>query len=105
MADFKDKLKPYYDELLPLFTELEWYAGENEMQTIDDKMAVLTYTHEKRLADARPHFWRVTLALYINNSMNVTEELAELGYEQVAEVMRDDHLNEMTAFNRQVLIL
>ena len=46
MADFKDKLKPYYDELSPLFTELEWYAGENEMQTIDDKMAVLTYTHE-----------------------------------------------------------
>ena len=98
MADFKDKLKPYYDELSPLFTELEWYAGENEMQTIDDKMAVLTYTHEKGLADAIPHFWRVTLALYINNSMNVTEELAELGYEQVAEVERDDHLNEMTAF-------
>ena len=68
-------------------------------------MAVLTYTHEKGLADAIPHFWRVTLALYINNSMNVTEELAELGYEQVAEVERDDHLNEMTAFNRQVLIL
>jgi len=37
--------------------------------------------------------------------MNVTEELAKLGYEQVAEVERDDHLNEMTAFNRQVLIL
>ena len=37
--------------------------------------------------------------------MNATEELAELGYEQVAEVMRDDHLNEMTTFNRQVLIL
>lgn len=105
MADFKDKLKPYYDELLPLFTELEWYYGENEMQTIDDKMALLTYTHEKGLADARPHFWRVTLALYINNFMNVSEELAELGYEQVAEVERDDHLNEMTAFNRQVLIL
>lgn len=105
MADFKDKLQPYFDELLPLFTTLEWYAGENEMSSVDDKMAVLTYTTEKSNADAHVHFWRVTLALYINNSMNVSEELNKLGYEQVSEVELDDHLNQMTAYNRQVLII
>ena len=105
MADFKEKLQPYVDELKPLFTNLEWYGGENEMQTIDDNMGVITYTTEKSNADARVHFWRVTIAVYTNNSMDVTEQMAELGYEQIAEVEFDDHKNPMTAYNRQVLVL
>lgn len=105
MADFKDKLTEYYDELKPLFTNLEWYGGENEMQTIDDKMGLITYTTEKSIADAKVHFWRVTIAVYANNSMNISDEMAKLGYEQVAEVEFDEHKNPMTAYNRQVLIL
>lgn len=105
MADFKDKLQPYFDELADLFDNLEWYASKNEMSSIDDNAAVLTFTFDKANADAHPHYWRTTLVLYTNNALDKGVELAELGYEQVAEAELDDHLNGMTAYNRQVLIL
>lgn len=105
MADFKDKLKPYFDELACLFNNLEWYASKNKMSSIDDNAAVLTFTFDKANADAHPHYWRTTLVLYTNNALDKGVELAELGYEQVAETELDDHLNGMTAYNRQVLIL
>lgn len=105
MADFKDKLQPYFNELAGLFDNLEWYASKNEMSSIDDNAAVLTFTFDKANADAHPHYWRTTLVLYTNNALDKGVELAELGYEQVAEAELDDHLNGMTAYNRQVLIL
>lgn len=105
MADFKDKLKPYYNELTGLFNRVDWYASKNEMSGIDDNAAILTFTFDKANADAHPHYWRTTLVLYTNNSLDKGVELAELGYEQIAEAELDDHLNGMTAYNRQVLIL
>lgn len=105
MADFKNKLQPYFDELAGLFDNLEWYASKNEMSSIDDNAAILTFTFDKANADAHPHYWRTTLVLYTNNALDKGVELAELGYEQVAEAELDDHLNGMTAYNRQVLIL
>lgn len=105
MADFKDKLKPYYDELAGLFNNLEWYGGKNKMSGIDDNAAILTFTFDKSNADAHPHYWRTTLVLYTNNALDKGVELSELGYEQVSEVELDDHLNDMTAYNRQVLVL
>lgn len=105
MADFKDKLQPYFNELAGLFDNLEWYASKNEMSSIDDNAAILTFTFDKANADAHPHYWRTTLVLYTNNALDKGVELAELGYEQVAEAELDDHLNGMTAYNRQVLIL
>lgn len=105
MADFKDKLQPYFNELAGLFDNLEWYASKNEMSSIDDNAAVLTFTFDKANADAHPHYWRTTLVLYTNNALDKGVELAELGYEQIAEAELDDHLNGMTAYNRQVLIL
>lgn len=105
MADFKEKLQPYFDELAGLFDNLQWYASKNDMSGIDDNAAVLTFTFDKSNADARPHFWRTTLVLYTNNALDKGRELAELGYEQISEAELDDHLNGMTAYNRQVLIL
>ena len=75
------------------------------MSGIDDNAAILTFTFDKANADAHPHYWRTTLVLYTNNALDKGVELAELGYEQVAEAELDDHLNGMTAYNRQVLIL
>ena len=105
MADFKDKLQPYFDELAGLFDNLEWYGSKNKMISIEDSAAILTFTFDKSNADARPHFWRTTLVLYTNNALDKGVELSELGYEQVAESELDDHLNGMTAYNRQVLVL
>lgn len=105
MADFTDKLKPYYEELTGLFDRVDWYASKNEMSSIDDNAAILTFTFDKSNADAHPHYWRTTLVLYTNNALDKGVELAELGYEQIAEAELDDHLNGMTAYNRQVLIL
>lgn len=105
MADFKEKLQPYFDELAGLFNNLEWYGSKSKMDGIDDNAAVLTFTFDKANADAHPHYWRTTLVLYTNNALDKGVELADLGYEQIAEAELDDHLNGMTAYNRQVLIL
>lgn len=105
MADMKQKLLPYFDELKPLFKNLSWYGEKNSLSGVDDDSAILTYTTEKSNADAQVHYWRVTLALYVNNNVGVSLDLSEYGYEQVAETAIDDHRNPYTAYNRQVLVL
>lgn len=105
MASIKDKLQNEYDLLTSIFQNVEWYASPNQLDTIDEKVAILNYTTENHGADSRVHFTRVTLTVYLANVDEHTEDLRELGYETSAETLIDEKLNTYQTFTKSLIIL
>lgn len=105
MASIKDKLTKYYDELKVLFDEVEWYASPNQLDTIDEGIAILNYTTANHNADAQPYYSQVTLSVYLANNDDHTEDLRELGYDVTTETNIDDKLNTDQILSKTVLIL
>lgn len=101
--DFKTKLYPYVTELLGVFEEVNWYGAKADLTTIENNQAVVNYLTNKGMADTKPHFWRVTLNVYAGSDRS--DELAELGYEQVSEVAIDDNLNNLAQYTKDVIVL
>lgn len=101
--DFKLKLDKYITELSAVFDDVSWYGSKADLTTVESNQAIVNYLTNKGVADVKPHFWRVTLNLYAGISKS--DELADLGYEQVTEVAIDDNLNSIVQYTKDVIVL